>query len=467
MSKKAGFIVLIFGILLTGCTNNHSAEYQKALLKLPKLRAMDTLRVVTQYDATSYFKYNGEPMGYDYELAVELAKHLKMPLKVYVVNSDEEIIEMLRYGLADISIFNSIETTDLKREFNFVFPQEESYMVLVQLVTRYAISDVTELARKEVWVKKNSIYHKRLEALNNETGGGIIIHFAPDSVSSDDLMLQVATNTIPFTFSYRSKALLQKRFSRQLDCRIPIGFSQRNGWLIPKSNLVLTDSILRWEKLESTKKLQDRLHSIYWMNNPYFAFKKVPIPKGAISPYDEYFKMHSQRIDWDWRLLAAVAYAESGFDSTALSWAGARGIMQLMPGTALYYGVDSFNIENPAKNISAATEYLKSLDMIYQKIEDKEERIKFILASYNSGPAPILDAMALTLKYGKNPYIWFENTEFYLEKLDEPEFYKDSVVRNGSFGGTETLRYVPYVLDTYTRFLERGIKKPPPEEVDL
>ena len=129
--------------------------------------------------------------------------------------------------------------------------------------------------------------------------------------------------------------------------------------------------------------------------------------------------------------------------------------MQLMPETALDFGVDSFDIENPGKNIAAGTEYIKSLNMIYRKIEDKEERIKFILASYNSGPAPILDAMALTEKYGKNPHIWFGNTEFFLEKLDEPTFYNDSVVKYGSFSGTETLRYVPYVLDTYARYLEK------------
>lgn len=93
--------------------------------------------------------------------------------------------------------------------------------------------------------------------------------------------------------------------------------------------------------------------------------------------------------------------------------------------------------------------------MIYQKIEDTEERTKFILASYNSGPAHIIDAMALAEKYGKDKYIWFDNVEFYLEKLDEPEFYNDSVVKYGSFRGTETLRYVPFVLETYSRYMSR------------
>ena len=73
--------------------------------------------------------------------------------------------------------------------------------------------------------------------------------------------------------------------------------------------------------------------------------------------------------------------------------------------------------------------------------------------------------MALTRRYGKNPHLWFENTEFYMEKMDEAEFYKDSVVRYGPFGGTETLRYVPYVLDTYTRFVEKGLTKAEKEKL--
>lgn len=211
----------------------------------------------------------------------------------------------------------------------------------------------------------------------------------------------------------------------------------------------------KWLNDATTKQLEKRLNPLYWEKNLYFAIKKVHIPKGAISPFDDLFKEAARRIDWDWKLLAAVAYAESGFDSTVVSWAGARGVMQLMPGTALSFGVDAFDIVNPEKSIFAGAEYIKSLNMIYRKIEDTEERTKFILASYNSGPAHIIDAMALAEKYGKDKYIWFDNVEFYLEKLDEPEFYNDSVVKYGSFRGTETLRYVPFVLETYSRYLSR------------
>ena len=413
----------------------------------------DTLKVVTQYGATSYFNYRDEILGYDYELAQNLAAHLHLKLKVEIAKNDHEMTEYLRSGKTDLAIYSTFETIALKKEFNFVFPHGESYLVLVQMIGRDAVSDPIELIGKEVWVKNHSIDQLRLQALNDEIGGGIIIKSANDTLNTDDLMLQVASKKIKYTVAYRNKALLQKIFNRQLDCRIPIGFNQRNGWLIRKDDKALKDSVEAWSNLEATQHLKDKLYGKYWEKNPYFAFKKVPIPRGHISPYDNIFKKHAKEIGWDWQLLAAVAFVESGYDSTVVSWAGAKGIMQLMPQTALNFGVNQYEIENPEKNIAAGVEYIKSLNMIYRRIADKEERIKFILASYNSGPAHILDAMALAEKYGKDPHIWYDHVEYYLSKKSDPEFYNDPVVKYGSFRAKEPIRYVPNVLETYNKYM--------------
>ena len=107
---------------------------------------------------------------------------------------------------------------------------------------------------------------------------------------------------------------------------------------------------------------------------------------------------------------------------------------------------------NPEKNIEAGVQYIKSLNLTFQKIEDKEERIKFILAAYNSGPAHILDAMALTKKYGKNPNIWFQHVDYFLAKKSEAEFYNDPVVKYGRFKPKETLNYVVNTLETYAKY---------------
>ena len=86
-----------------------------------------------------------------------------------------------------------------------------------------------------------------------------------------------------------------------------------------------------------------------------------------------------RNIDVD--LLASVIHAESGFHTNAVSPVGARGLMQLMPGTARTLGVqDSFN---PGQNINGGTAYLDQLLTRYS------DDLPKALAAYNAGPGAV------------------------------------------------------------------------------
>ncbi len=172
---------------------------------------------------------------------------------------------------------------------------------------------------------------------------------------------------------------------------------------------------------------------------------------GKISPYDEKIKEYSSLIDWDWRLLASLIYQESRFHPQAKSWAGAFGLMQLMPHTAQKYGVDS--LSSPMDQIKAGVQFIKLLDKQFlDKIEDKDERTKFVLASYNAGIAHVYDARRLAEKYHKDPNLWDENVDFYLLNKSKPEYYNDSVVKYGYCRGTEPYNFVYDILDRYNHY---------------
>ncbi len=176
-------------------------------------------------------------------------------------------------------------------------------------------------------------------------------------------------------------------------------------------------------------------------------------PYVELSHYDKHFREAADTLGYDWTLIAAIAYTESRFDSTVVSGVGACGVMQMMPKTLRGFGVpDSLHTDNRT-NIMAAAKLLEALEKQYRQITDKEERTKFVLASYNAGFGHILDAMRLAHKHGKDKHTWSENVDSFLIYKSKPEFFNDTLCRNGEFRDwKQTLAFVDKVQKTWKRF---------------
>lgn len=183
--------------------------------------------------------------------------------------------------------------------------------------------------------------------------------------------------------------------------------------------------------------------------------EKYISPFVPLSPFDKHFREAADSLNWDWKLLAAIAHTESRFDSTARSGVGACGVMQVMPRTLRQQGVpDSMHME-PHSNIMAAASLLKDLNRIFRRINNPEERTNFVLASYNAGIGEISDAMRLAEKYGRNRYIWENNVDTFLILKSNPEYYNDSVCKNGDFKDwKQTLSFVKKVKRKWLQFQE-------------
>ena len=176
-----------------------------------------------------------------------------------------------------------------------------------------------------------------------------------------------------------------------------------------------------------------------------------PTPPGALSPWDDLFKKHASTAGVDWRLLVAQCRQESGFNPTACSWAGACGLMQLMPQTAASLGVPRDKIFDPETNVAAAARLMAKLSSQYSYIRSFDERICFMLASYNCGSGHIADAQALARKDGASAERWAD-VEHYLSLLSEPEYYNDPVVRHGYVRSSETVGYVRAISQYYSQY---------------
>jgi soluble lytic murein transglycosylase-like protein len=100
--------------------------------------------------------------------------------------------------------------------------------------------------------------------------------------------------------------------------------------------------------------------------------------------YDEYIKQAAARNGIDPNLIVSVMRQESGFNARALSYKGATGLMQLMPGTARRFGVT--NIYDPQQNIEGGARYLRFL------LDQFNGDISLVLAGYNAGENAVVNS---------------------------------------------------------------------------
>ena len=178
---------------------------------------------------------------------------------------------------------------------------------------------------------------------------------------------------------------------------------------------------------------------------------------GVISHYDALFMEYCRPIRWDWRLMAAQCYQESTFDPKAVSWAGAKGLMQIMPATADHLGLPRNQVFDPEKSIAAAAKLIGELEQSFSDIHDRRERTNFVLAAYNGGNHHIRDAMALCRRDGRNDHQW-SNVSEYVLKLAQPEYYNDPIVKYGYMRGSETADYVSKIQQRWESY--RSVKSP-------
>lgn len=234
--------------------------------------------------------------------------------------------------------------------------------------------------------------------------------------------------------------------------------TRHTQWAVRADNTELADTLDRWFKptmIAQMRQEEDFLLSTRSVVRHVYA-PMLNRSGGVISHYDHYFQQYAPLARWDWRLMAAQCYQESTFDPNAHSWAGARGLMQIMPGTAAHLGLPQADLTNPERNIAAAAKYIAELSSHFSDIPSYAERQYFVLASYNGGARHVRDAMALARKYGKNPQRWGDVSEFVL-KLSQPQYYNDPVAKYGYMRGSETVDYVERIRRRYAEY--RGVAK--------
>lgn len=458
------FFLLVCLSFLVSCNQTRSEKKKKdtaqpRVNELERIRETGTLRAVVDYNSTNYFVYRGKPMGFKYDLLKELTNDLGVNLEIIVSNNMAETFEGLQNKRFDLIAKNLTITRQRNTLVDFTVPLEQTVQVLVQRKKENSedsvyINSTLELGGKKVHVQKNTSYYRRMVNLSEEIGENIEI--IEDTIYGvEQLIARVAQGEIDYTVCDENIGLLNKTYYPNLDVSLKVSFPQNIAWAVRKGSTEWKEYLDNWiSEFKRTRKFHILYHKYF--ESPRIAERMESdfhsISGGNISIYDDYIKEISEEYGWDWRLIASVIYHESRFNPEAESWAGAYGLMQIMPSTARSLGVDNF--EQPTQNIKAGVLLLDWLDdQLSESVPDSTERIKFVLASYNVGLGHVKDAQRLARKYGKNSEIWDDNVDFYLRNKSSEKYYKDPVVRWGYCRGDESYFYVSKVLTNYQQYL--------------
>ncbi|MEQ9363641.1 MAG: transporter substrate-binding domain-containing protein [Leptospirales bacterium] len=346
------------------------------------------------------------------------------------------------------------------------------------------IRDPIDLIGKTIHVRGGSAFYERLRNLEDEIGGDIRIETVPGDVTTEELIRRVHAGEIDYTVADEPTALINRGYYAGLDVETSVSFPQRIAWVVRGNSPQLREAINAWILRVQNNGDLTTLYNKYYRNDRAFrervdsefylaaedpanlasnadtaantdgAAQDADETQNKISIFDDRIREAARSIGWDWRLLASLIYQESRFNPRARSWAGAAGLMQLMPETGRQYGLRNFY--EPDENIRAGAAHLKWLGTRWEpEIKDPDERLKFILASYNAGSGHVEDARILARLHKRDPDRWEETAPFLL-KLADPEYYNLPEIQHGYCRGEEPFLYVKEILsrsEQYRKFI--------------
>lgn len=426
---------------------------------LDSIVARGCLTVVTDYNSVNYFIHKGVEVGYQYELLREYARHLGVQLKVVADNEMESAYDKLESGRADVLALTMVADSTLLPDMSICEPYGQSRMVLVGRDGCFdADADLrASIDGDTVSVMAGSFYETALDVAADSVDADVEIvpirHY-----DAEQLVGLVAEDEIKMTVSLESVAKASQWYYDNLAVGPAISDEKDLAWGVRRSSPKLKEDISKWLRSFKRTYLFKRIYRKYVIDPREHHSASQSVSADTYIPvYEHLIKAIATQPRYDWILVSSMVYQESHFNPSARSWAGATGLLQLMPETGLRFGAD--DLSDPNQNLAAGYEYITWLDKrLTANVPDAGERVRFVLAAYNVGLGHVMDAIRLAEKFGKDASVWSGNVETAILLKSNPAYYSDPVVKHGFCRATETVAYVKSVMDRYANY-KRVLKK--------
>jgi len=459
--SKIGFASVIFLLLLKTASVNQTAAVE-SILELDQKWTGDfdgmverhKIRVLVPYSKTFYFLDGATQRGIAYEGMQIFEKWLNQELgtghlKVHVVmvpTVRDELFSGLVAGRGDIAVGNLTITPERLKIVDFSDPFAKGVReIMVAGQVAPALKGLDHLAGQEVFARTSSSYYESLKRLNEEFMKSrkkpVKISPADEYFEDEDLLEMANAGLVSFIVVDEHKAAAWEPVFENVKLYpdIVVRTGGETAWAFRKNSPKLKEVVNKFVAGHKQGTLlfnvvtKRYLKNVNWVKNALLEeeFQRF---KDAV----KFFKEYADKYDFDWLMVAALAYQESRIDQSLRSPAGAIGVMQILPATAKDPNVNIPNIEDLGNNIHAGVKYLRFIRDNYFEKEQMDEANKtfFTFASYNAGPARVAQLRSEAKKAGYNQNLWFRNVEIIAAKRI----------------GRETVQYVSNIYKYYTAY---------------
>ena len=421
-----------------------------------------TLRMITRYSSNTYFLHQGLEWGFEYELVSKFAKEHDLALEVVIIGPNESPYDLLNSGKGDIIAANYTATEERKKYVSFTRPYNivDQVLVFSSQITDppQTISQVAEQGIP-ITVRRNSSYYYRLQELRRQ-GHNLDIHLVSNTKDTESLLFEISRSNYRATVADNNIFQASNKYMQGIQEGPTIAENDTIAWAIRDNAPDLETELnrflyshFRFGKPGEPPKRSSFLNVLrkrYFEEGPQIAEYYNPESQkqdlGVISPYDKLIKEVADSAGVDWLLVASIVAQETKFNPKSKSWAGAVGLMQVLPRYSEVASEEKLYDERT--NIKEGVRIMKEHLQHYAYM-DSTDQWSFALAAYNAGSGHIADARRLAIDHNKDPNEW-ENIADALLKLMQRKYYKDA--RYGFCRGIETVRYVQEIKNRYQTY---------------
>ena len=412
------------------------------------------IRALVVHNKLMYFLDGARQHGASYDGLQEFAKFIDKKYDlgarkisiVYIPVTRDKIIPYLVDGIGDVASANLTITPEREAHIAFSDPLLKGVReILVTGPSAPEINGLEDLSGKQIYVRESSSYYANLVRMNEQLAGHnlepIELVKADEHLEDSDLLEMVNAGLMPMIIVDSHKAEFWATIFENITARndIAITVEASIAWAYRKNSPTMGKVINQF--VAQNKKgtlIGNTIYKRYLGNNKWVQNAYSEENMQRYNDVAEFFQSYATEYGFDWLMLIALGYQESGLDHSARSKSGAVGIMQLLPSTASDPNVGIEEIEVLENNIHAGTKYLRFIRDRYFKDQgiDGLNQTLLAFASYNAGPAKITRIRNETRERGLDPNVWFGNVEHIAAKKI----------------GRETVQYVSNIYKYYIAY---------------